>query len=111
MVTRDPRQARHTSVIRTCLGCGARAAKYDLLRVVAVGNEIVPDPRARRPGRGAYLHPSQECFKQAQRRRAFARALRQPGPLGTDALAGYLAESGRGLAGHDPGAARTAGPG
>jgi len=93
------------------VGCGARAAKSDLLRVVAVGNEIVPDAPARRPGRGAYLHPSQECFKQAQRRRAFARALRQPGPLGTDTLAGYLTESGRGLAGHDPGVARTAGPG
>ena len=69
-------------------------AKSDLLRVAAAGNEIVPDVRARRPGRGAYLHPSQECFKQAQRRRAFARALRQPGPLGTDRLADYLAASG-----------------
>jgi len=74
------------------VGCGARAAKSDLLRVVAAGNEIVPDVLARMPGRGAYLHPIQVCFKQAQRRRAFARALRQPGPLGTDRLAGYLAE-------------------
>jgi len=47
-----------------------------LLRVVARGDQIVPDPRARLPGRGAYLHLSQKCFEQAVRRRAFARALR-----------------------------------
>jgi uncharacterized protein len=38
-------------------------AKSDLLRVVARGDEIVPDPRARLPGRGAYLHLSQKCFE------------------------------------------------
>jgi uncharacterized protein len=85
------------------VGCGARAAKSDLLRVVAAGNEVVPDAPARRPGRGAYLHPSRGCFEQAQRRRAFARALRLPGPLGTDQLAEYLVESGPDLPGLDPG--------
>lgn len=84
------------------MGCGVRAAKSDLLRVVAAGNEVVPDALARRPGRGAYLHPSQGCFEQAQRRRAFARALRLPGPLGTGQLAEYLAESGPGLPGPGP---------
>jgi uncharacterized protein len=72
------------------VGCRSRAAKSDLLRLVAIGNEIVPDPPARGPGRGAYLHPSQGCFEEAQRRRAFARALRLPGPLGTGRLAEYL---------------------
>jgi len=62
-----------------------------LLRVVGRGNEIVPDPQARLPGRGAYLHPSQSCFEQAQRRRAFARALRLPGPVTTGPLGQYLA--------------------
>ena len=55
---------------------------------------IVPDPQARLPGRGAYLHPRQECFELAQRRRAFSRALRLPGPLGTGRLAEYLAAGG-----------------
>ncbi|HTS95799.1 MAG TPA: YlxR family protein [Streptosporangiaceae bacterium] len=105
MVTRYPRQVRPAPAIRTCVGCGARAAKSDLLRLVAAGNEIVPDALARRPGRGAYLHPSQGCFKQAQRRRAFARALRQPGPLGTDRLAGYLAGPEPGPPAPGPGAA------
>jgi len=69
------------SVIRTCVGCRIRAAKSDLLRVVAVGGEVVADPAARRPGRGAYLHPSQDCLEQARRRRAFPRALRVTGML------------------------------
>src|SRR5215813_869105 len=76
MVMRSPRPTPPAPVVRTCVGCRARAAKSDLLRVVARGDEIVPDPRARLPGRGAYLHLSQKCFEQAVRRRAFARALR-----------------------------------
>lgn len=39
-----------------------------------------PDPSARLPGRGAWLHPSLDCFDLALRRRAFGRALRvRPG--------------------------------
>ncbi|HYB87251.1 MAG TPA: YlxR family protein [Streptosporangiaceae bacterium] len=90
-------------VVRTCVGCRVRTAKSDLLRVVARDGEIVPDPQARLPGRGAYLHLSQKCFEQAGRRRAFARALRLPGPLATGALGEYLAqrcgEPGAGLPG------------
>ena len=85
--------ARPVSAIRTCVGCGVRAAKSDLLRVVAVGDELVADPAARMPGRGAYLHPSQGCWQRAQRRRALPRALRLQGPPMLDGLAGYLAES------------------
>ena len=44
--------------IRTCVGCKVRAAKSSLLRLVAAGDGIVPDPQARQPGRGAYVHPS-----------------------------------------------------
>src|SRR5437763_645970 len=59
---------------------------------VARGGELVPDPQARLPGRGAYLHLSEKCLEQAERRRAFARALRLPGPLATGALGEYLAQ-------------------
>ena len=75
---------------RTCVGCKEHAAKSSLLRLVAVGDDIVPDPQARQPGRGAYLHPSLACFELAQRRRAFPRALRVPGPLDSASLASYL---------------------
>jgi predicted RNA-binding protein YlxR (DUF448 family) len=63
-----------------------------LLRVVSRDGEIVPDPQARLPGRGAYLHLSQKCFELAGRRRAFARALRWREPLTTGALEEYLAQ-------------------
>jgi uncharacterized protein len=81
------------SVIRTCVGCGTRAAKSDLLRVVAVDGEIVADPAARRPGRGAYLHPSLDCVERARRRRAIPRALRVTGPLADGELVRYLTQT------------------
>ena len=76
--------------VRTCVGCKERAAKSSLLRLVVAGDVIVPDPQARQPGRGAYLHPSQACLELAQRRRAFPRALRVSGPLSTASLVSYL---------------------
>jgi len=76
--------------VRTCVGCKTRAAKSSLLRLVVAGDGIVPDPQARQPGRGAYLHPSLACFELAQRRRAFSRALRAPGSLSTAPLVSYL---------------------
>jgi uncharacterized protein len=83
--------------VRTCVGCKERAAKSSLLRLVAAGDGIVPDPQARQPGRGAYLHPCLECFELAQRRRAFSRALRVPGSLDAGSLVSYLSgpDSGR----------------
>jgi predicted RNA-binding protein YlxR (DUF448 family) len=66
--------------VRTCIGCRERAAKSELLRVVAsdrgAGLEVVPDPAGRAPGRGAHLHPTSACLELALRRRAFARALK-----------------------------------
>jgi hypothetical protein len=82
---------REAPPVRTCVGCRERAAKSELLRIVAAGNEVVPDPLARLTGRGAYLHPSPECLERARLRRAIPRALRVPGPLGTEVLDRYLA--------------------
>ena len=79
--------------IRTCVGCKARAAKSSLLRLVVAGDGIVPDPQARQPGRGAYLHPSLACLELAQRRRVFPRALRVSGALDTTPLASYLSRA------------------
>jgi predicted RNA-binding protein YlxR (DUF448 family) len=63
-----------------------------LLRVVGRGNEIVADPRARLPGRGAYLHLSRSCFEQAQRRKALGRALRMRVPVDASELGQLLAQ-------------------
>ncbi|MYT73270.1 YlxR family protein [Streptomyces sp. cg28] len=71
---------------RTCVGCRERAAKSDLLRIVIVEGECVPDDRGTLPGRGAYVHPADICLDQAVRRRAFQRAFKSPGPFDTAAL-------------------------
>ncbi|MBN0047878.1 YlxR family protein [Streptomyces actuosus] len=75
---------------RTCVGCRERAAKAELLRIVAIEGECVPDPRGTLPGRGAYVHPVPVCLDQAVRRRAFTRALRVPGALDVMALRRYV---------------------
>ena len=72
--------------MRTCVGCRERASRADLLRVVAVGDRLVPDPARRLPGRGASVHPDLRCVDLAEKRRAFPRALRLPGPLDSSAV-------------------------
>jgi uncharacterized protein len=85
--------------VRTCVGCRRQAPAGELLRVVAVDGRLVPDPARRLPGRGAHLHPDSACLAQAERRRAFPRALRVPAPLDTAAVHALVEaadESGRG---------------
>ena len=81
-----------TGPVRTCVGCRQRGVASDLLRVVACDGALVPDPTRRLPGRGAHLHRDLACLDLAERRHAFPRALRVPGPLDAsgvrDALAG-----------------------
>ncbi|MGH8967736.1 MAG: YlxR family protein, partial [Actinomycetes bacterium] len=78
--------------IRTCVGCRTKAAASGLLRVVAVDETLVPDPRRRHPGRGAWMHPDIGCLRLAERRRAFSRALRFAGTLDTVAVHAYLTQ-------------------
>jgi predicted RNA-binding protein YlxR (DUF448 family) len=51
--------------------------------VVAVSSSLVLDERKTLPGRGAWVHPSDECVDAGIRRRAFVRALRVSGDLDT----------------------------
>lgn len=78
--------------LRTCIGCRKRVKATELLRVVADREHhlVQPDPRHRVPGRGAHLHPVLNCFDQAVRRRAFARALRCESALDSQPLRLYL---------------------
>ncbi|MFB2581825.1 YlxR family protein [Herbiconiux sp. P15] len=81
--------------VRTCVGCRARATRSALLRVVArvsapQGHILVVDETATLPGRGAWLHPSPDCFHTAVTRRAFGRALRVEGILDTTTLENRL---------------------
>ncbi|HEY2765440.1 MAG TPA: YlxR family protein [Pseudonocardiaceae bacterium] len=73
-----------------CVGCRTRTVASGLLRVVVVDGALVPDPRRRFPGRGAWLHPDQDCLRQAERRRAFSRALRVAGMPDSAAVHTFL---------------------
>ena len=64
---------KHRTGERTCLGCGRKTDKTELLRLVVDQEQIVLDPRQDRPGRGAYLCPNVACFALAgkKKRRPF----------------------------------------
>ena len=81
--------------MRTCIGCRRRELAVELLRVVAVrdGNDeyvVTVDAASNLPGRGAWLHPHQQCLGVAIRRRAFVRALRITGSPDTSAVVEYF---------------------
>jgi uncharacterized protein len=64
---------------RTCVGCRSRSEKRVLIRVVrAPDGRIDLDPTGRAPGRGAYVHQSRGCLKEAVRKGAIGRALHAP---------------------------------
>ena len=64
-----------TEPIRSCIGCGRKAAQSELLRFVAP--EGVLTPGAKQPGRGAYTCRRLSCFERAVARRAFNRTLKR----------------------------------
>ncbi|HEY6424369.1 MAG TPA: YlxR family protein [Pseudonocardiaceae bacterium] len=86
------RRERPAEPVRTCVGCRTRTAASGLLRVVAVDGALVPDPRRRHPGRGAWVHPDTGCLRLAERRRAFSRALRSASTLDVHLVHAFLAQ-------------------
>lgn len=84
------------AAVRTCIGCRKVAARDQLIRLVRSTNgtgETVAlvDVAARMPGRGAWLHPSPECWRLAIKRRAIGRAL--PGVTNVHAVELFADES------------------
>lgn len=62
---------------RTCIVCRGEKAKQELLRLVcSADGSVVVDPSGRRPGRGAYLCQSRDCWKRALDKGRLERALR-----------------------------------
>ena len=68
------------------MGCGRTAAKSELLRFTSVAGHLELDPDMRAPGRGAYLHPTADCAREAVRRRGFERSLRAAVAIPDDLL-------------------------
>lgn len=66
---------KHIS-LRTCVGCREVKPKRDLLRIVRTSKrEVLFDTGSKLPGRGAYLCPEPNCFRQAIKKKAIQRAL------------------------------------
>lgn len=61
--------------IRTCAGCGRKAAQTELIRFVDRAGTLVAGAKA--PGRGVYTCRRLSCFERAAARRAFSRTLRR----------------------------------
>ena len=70
---------------RSCVACRRRRPQAELLRLARTPEGIVPDPRRRLPGRGAYVCPDRPECREAKRLRRFARAE-------ADALAARLSD-------------------
>ena len=50
--------------LRTCAGCGRKAPKHELIRLVRVESGLVEiDVHGKQPGRGCYLCPSLICWE------------------------------------------------
>lgn len=62
--------------MRTCVGCRTARPKRDLMRVVRdPQGQVGLDLTGKRPGRGVYLCPNQQCLEKAVKGRQLERAL------------------------------------
>lgn len=61
---------------RTCIACRQVAGKRALLRLVKTEQGVVVDATGKLPGRGAYLHPYQNCWQAVLRGGRLEQALR-----------------------------------
>ncbi len=71
--------AREGGPRRTCIGCRRSGHQSDFIRFVAAGDgTLMIDYRHKLPGRGAYCCLQRQCIEAAVKKRAFARALKNP---------------------------------
>jgi hypothetical protein len=62
--------------MRSCVGCGERAAQSALVRMTWRGDALHRDGVARAAGRGGYLHDRRACWDAFVGRRGPVRSLR-----------------------------------
>ena len=64
---------------RTCLACGRKTAKQNLLRLTRTANGAVAiDARQQLPGRGAYVCRSLACGELLKKKKGLPHGFRQP---------------------------------
>ena len=81
--------------VRTCVATHQRKADTELLRLVVDPSDpdrVIPDPRRRLPGRGAWITPDLDALDLACQRRAIQRALRVSAETDTGQVREYLAD-------------------
>lgn len=65
--------------LRVCIGCQEKKAKKELVRVVRTPQgEVVLDLTGKKSGRGAYICPSESCFKRALKGKRLEKHLDKP---------------------------------
>ena len=63
--------------IRTCISCGAKRRKRELIRlVVNGGGQMIKDDQAKVQGRGAYVCKRESCREQLSKNRRLGRRFR-----------------------------------
>lgn len=61
---------------RTCVGCGKVLPKKELVRIVRTpDNQVVVDKTSKKPGRGAYICPREECLDRAVKQGRISKSL------------------------------------
>lgn len=103
---------------RSCLGCGSTQDKENLLRfVIGPDNTLIPDLKAKLPGRGAYTCTNRGCLALAVKKKRFNSSFKAPvagvdpeqlsekiSTLVTEQIKGYLslaAKAGKVFSGSD----------
>lgn len=77
---------------RMCLGCQESHPKKELIRIVrSPEGEYSVDATGKKPGRGAYICPKQDCFDKARKSRGLERSFKNAiDPAVYEALAQQL---------------------
>ena len=78
--------------LRMCLGCREMKLKSELVRIVrSPEGEMSVDEVGKKPGRGAYVCRSPDCYKRVVKSKALSRAFRTAIPEDiTNALTAYI---------------------
>lgn len=64
--------------IRTCVGCGVKKPKKELVRIVRIPDgSFSIDPSGKSPGRGAYICPNSSCVLSAKKKHKLNKSFRQ----------------------------------
>ena len=81
--------------IRTCISCGSKRSKYELIRLIVDKEGVVRrDDKGRLGGRGAYVCPEKECIKKIiSRPQLLSRALKRKNIKFSEPIGGIYEET------------------